>query len=154
MANRLVQAYRQAPWRIQLQWIGTGLLAIVLFSLIAWLYLSIASRTSIAGREIQELRSETTQTQENIANIQAQIASSTATTIMETRAKKLGCKEIDPEKAVYFIVPGYSGRKTAELAAPSDASTPAGSVITYDFTQSLWDWMTQRFLETSTFQGQ
>jgi cell division protein FtsL len=154
MTNRLVQAYRQAPWRNQLQWIGVGLLVIIAFSLTAWLYLSIASRTSIAGREIQDLRSEITQTNENIANMQIQKAAVTATSIMEKRAKKLGYKEVDPDKVNYLIVPGYTGRMTLDLSSSSTSGAATGSVITSDFTQSLWDWMVQRFVEPSYSQGQ
>jgi cell division protein FtsL len=154
MTNRLVQAYRQAPWRNQIQWIGVGLLVIIAFSLIAWLYLSVSSRTSIAGREIQELRSEINTTNENIANMQIQEAAVTASTIMEKRAQKLGYKAVDPNKVEYMVIPGYTGRKTMDLSSPTSSATSTGAVITSEFTQSLWDWMVQRFVEPSYVQGQ
>ena len=53
--NHLIHAYRVAPWRVQRQWIGNALLLVVVFAMVAALYLNITSRTAIAGREIQDL---------------------------------------------------------------------------------------------------
>jgi predicted nucleic acid-binding Zn ribbon protein len=40
--KNIIQAYRQAPWRMQLQWIGIFLLILVSISAIAGVYLSLA----------------------------------------------------------------------------------------------------------------
>ena len=53
--NHLVHAYKIAPWRVQRQWIGTVLLAVVVLAMIATLYLDVTSQAAIAGREIQDL---------------------------------------------------------------------------------------------------
>ena len=55
MKNRLLQAYKQAPWRIQIQWIGLFLLGLVLVASIIGLYLSISAQAAASGRSIQFL---------------------------------------------------------------------------------------------------
>lgn len=154
MTNRFIQAYRQAPWRGQLQWIGLALLVIVVFSLTAWVYLSVSSRTSIAGRDIQEMRSTMNKTEENIADIQSQIASLTTTSVMENRAKKLGYKVVDPDKSNYMVISGYNGRKSPDMTSTKSVDDVPGAVITSEFTQSLWDWMYQRFVDPTLNLGQ
>jgi len=53
MAQNLIQAYRQAPWRTQLQWIGFFLLGLVIIVTVAGLYLSITAQSTTAGVEIK-----------------------------------------------------------------------------------------------------
>ena len=53
--NHLVHAYKVSPWRVQRQWIGTALLAVVALAMVATLYLDVTSQAAIAGREIQDL---------------------------------------------------------------------------------------------------
>jgi len=59
MKNRLLQAYKQAPWRVQLQWIGLFLLGLVLVAGITGLYLNISAQAATAGRKIQSLSRST-----------------------------------------------------------------------------------------------
>ncbi len=53
-----VFAYKQAPWRIQRQWIGTFLLAVLGIAMVAALYLDVTAQAAISGREIQDLADE------------------------------------------------------------------------------------------------
>ena len=56
--QRLTQAYRQTPWRTQLQWIGLFLLALILLATVAGIYLSVSAGAAAVGREIQQLEYE------------------------------------------------------------------------------------------------
>ena len=53
--TRIVRKYRQAPWRVQRQWIGLFLLALVLVAMVAAIYLNVTVRATVAGREIHLL---------------------------------------------------------------------------------------------------
>ena len=59
MANEnIVQAYRQSPWRIQLQVVGLFLLLLVMIALVAGIYLNVTARAATIGRRIQEMQFE------------------------------------------------------------------------------------------------
>ena len=87
--NHYIHAYKIAPWRIQRQWIGNVLLAVVALAMVAALYLNITSRTAIAGREIQDLTYSITVSQQVSGDLQTQLASLTSASAMTT-ARELG----------------------------------------------------------------
>ena len=76
--TNLVRKYRQAPWRVQLQWIGLFSLGLVLVASVAAVYLSISTRTAVFGREIQQMDSDMEEVERNIANLNNQLAMLTA----------------------------------------------------------------------------
>ncbi len=88
MNKTLIQAYKLVPWRKQIQWIGFSLLGIVTISILAWLYLSISSKTSIAGRQIQDLQSEKTKAEQAIAAMETNLAEISSSIEMAKRAEK------------------------------------------------------------------
>jgi len=55
-ATQIIHAHRQAPWRVQRQWVAAFLLFVIGAAMIAALYLDVTARTALAGREIQETR--------------------------------------------------------------------------------------------------
>ena len=59
-AAQIIHAHKQAPWRVQRQWVGAFLLALIGLAMIAALYLDVTARAAVTGREIQELRTEIT----------------------------------------------------------------------------------------------
>jgi hypothetical protein len=141
--NRLIHAYRIAPWRIQRQWIGNALLAVVGLAMTAALYLSITSRTAIAGREIQDLTNAIILSQQATSDLQTELASLTSASAMEVRARELGFRPMEPEEAEYLIVPGYVTPEPVDL---SSESLPQLSALTIppEFNQSLIEWLDER----------
>ena len=105
--NHLVHAYKVSPWRVQRQWIGTALLAVVALAMVATLYLDVTSQAAIAGREIQDLTALITEGQQVSADLQTQLASLTSASIMEERALELGFRPMASIEAEYLVVPGY-----------------------------------------------
>ena len=47
--NHYIHAYKIAPWRVQRQWIGNALLAVVALAMVSTLYLDVTSQAAIAG---------------------------------------------------------------------------------------------------------
>src|SRR5690606_29419279 len=113
----LIHAYRIAPWRIQRQWIGNVLLLVVIFAMVAALYLNVTSRTAIAGREIQDLMNAIAISQQTSSDLHTQLASLTSSAAFETRARELGFRPIEPEDLEYLIVPGYVKPEPLNLAS-------------------------------------
>src|SRR5512135_2792368 len=97
----LVHAYRQAPWRIQRQWLGGFLLGVLAIAMVSSLYLDITAQAAISGREIQALTSDITLMQQGNADLQTKLAVLNSTSAMETRAKELGYQPVDQTKVQY-----------------------------------------------------
>jgi len=142
-ATQIIHAYRQAPWRVQRQWIGAFLLAVIGIAMIAALYLDVTARAAVAGREIQEMRKEITTIQRENADLETQLADLTATAVMEKRAVELGYRPVQPGELDYVAVPGFVLPEPAILLAADDTA-PAVQNQPVEYTQSLLEWFEDR----------
>jgi len=141
--NHFVHAYKIAPWRIQRQWIGNILLAVVTLAMIAALYLDVTAQAAIAGREIQDLNVLIAGSQQASADLQTELGKLTSARVMEQRARDLGFVHLEPGQIEYLPVPGYTAPRPEILtAAPQpQLSAPA---IPPQYTQSLLEWIDER----------
>ncbi len=153
MTQRLVQAYRQAPWRSQVQGIVIFLVGLAIVALVALLYRSISAQTAAAGVTIQDLEATRDDLERQIEDLKTQNAFLTSTTEMEKRARDLGFQEIDPQKIMYIVVAGYPGRQTASLAPSTNLSVSQRTLIKPVYTESLWEWLFQGALNVSENMG-
>ena len=138
--NHYIHAYKIAPWRVQRQWIGNALLAVVVFAMVASLYLNITSQTAIAGREIQDLTYAITVSQQVSEDLQTQLASLTSSYAMETRARVLGFRPMEKDEREYLVVPGYVLPQRFNLSTPANLQL---SILTIppEYNESLLEWM-------------
>jgi hypothetical protein len=145
--NHLVHAYKIAPWRIQRQWIGAALLAVLAFAMVAAIYLDVTAKTAIAGREIQDLHASLTISQQNSANLQSELASLTSTALMRERALTLGFRPVETGEMEYLIVPGYFKPEPAIL----DAALPQMSSLTMprEYNESLIEWLDEKISDSA-----
>lgn len=141
--NHYIHAYKIAPWRIQRQWIGSALLAMVALAMVATLYLNITSRAAIAGREIQDLTYSIAVSQQLSGDLQTQLASLTSASAMESRARALGFRPIEPDEVEYLVVPGYSASQPYILSSAPQLQLRA-LTISPEFNQSLLDWLDEK----------
>jgi len=146
--NHLVHAYKIAPWRVQRQWIGTVLLAVVALAMVATLYLDVTSQAAIAGREIQDLTVAITVSQQVSGDLETQLASLTSATVMEDRALELGFRPMQPEEVEYLVVPGYFEPEPSIL---SSAQLPQLSALSIppEYNESLFDWMDEKIASST-----
>jgi len=142
-----MQAYKLVPWRSQLQWLGLCILSLVLLSLVAWLYLTISAKASIAGRSIQEYQYQKSKAEQAIAALETDLAMTSSYSAMTVRAKTLGFKEIGTDRFEYMVVPGYGGKPAAEFAPENFSVLTHSDTISPEFTQSLWDWVYLSYVE-------
>lgn len=149
MKNRIIQAYKQAPWRVQLQWIGLFLLGLVLVAAVAGLYLNISAQAATAGRNIQFLESNIDDLNNEIAELTTELAGMTVTSNMKERAEELGFKLIDPKQAVYLEIPGYNPDADLVLAPPRVNIIPQSPVVQSSYKISLWDWFVEKIWNPS-----
>jgi hypothetical protein len=141
--TRLVQAYRQAPWRTQRQWIFMFLLAMVALGMVAGLYLNVTARAALAGRQVQVLEVSIAQTQRANADLQTQIAAQLSSVNMAQRAAALGFEPASPETLEYLVVDGYFPPSPVSM---SPATSDSAQVAAIDplYTQSLLQWLGEK----------
>lgn len=146
--NHYIHAYKVAPWRIQRQWIGSALLAVVALAMIATLYLDVTSKTAIAGREIQDLDAAIISSQQLSTDLESELATLTSASVMSQRAVELGFRPVVTSEVEYLVVPGYYEIKPAIL---SSAQLPQMSAPTvpHEYNESLLDWMDERIALSS-----
>ena len=144
-----VHAYKQAPWRVQRQWIGTFMLAVLGLAMIAALYLDVTSQAAISGRMIQDLSGEMIANQQANADLETKLAELTSNSTMEERAKTLGFEAVTPDQLDYLVVPGYSA-PVPEILTGASSLRPSAPSIQPEYTESLLDWIDQRLRSTST----
>lgn len=146
-----IHAYKIAPWRVQRQWVGSALLAVVALAMVAALYLIVTSRAAIAGREIQDLTYSMTISQQVSGDLQTQLASLTSASAMERRALELGFRPMQPDEVEYLVVPGYSEPEAFILSATQHMQLSA-LTIAPEYNQSLLDWMDEKISSTQVMQ--
>ncbi|GAB4450091.1 MAG: hypothetical protein OHK0041_11780 [Anaerolineales bacterium] len=142
-ASQIIHAYRQAPWRVQRQYVGAFLLTVVVLSLVAALYLDVTSRTALAGREIQALRAEIAALQRSNADLETELANITSSAVMQRRALELGYRPVQPGELEYVFVPGYVAPEPPLLLAAAD-SPPSPQTLPEAYSQSLLEWLDER----------
>jgi hypothetical protein len=143
--TQIVQKVRQAPWRVQRQWIGLLLLGLVLIAMVAGIYLNVTARAAINGREIQLLTNETAKNRLTIADLETQLAALTADTAMQARAEALGFEPVTPDQVTYVAVPGYTGKKSVNIS--TQASSPTPSLPQPEYSETLFDWFTRKIAD-------
>jgi hypothetical protein len=135
------QAYKNAPWRLQLQMIGGFSLVVVLVALVAGVYLNVTARAATIGREIQGMEATILELQRDNADLENQLGMLTSIRTMQQRAEELGFQPINPAEVLYITAPGYAGRQPATLAPPPGPVQASASNLPPEYTQSLFDWL-------------
>ncbi|MEA3326237.1 MAG: hypothetical protein U9R53_02880 [Chloroflexota bacterium] len=145
MKKSPLQAYKQTPWRIQLQWIGLFLLGLVLVASITGVYLSISAKAAATGRKIQFIENDIDEITNEIADLTTALASDRSTENMLSRAKELGFKLLNPNEAKYLEITGYDPDTDLELAPPRINIIAESPIVKSAYKSSLWDWFVKQF---------
>jgi len=142
-ATQLIHAYKQAPWRVQRQYVGAFLLLVIGAAMIAALYLQVTARSAAAGREIQEIRVQIMAVQRANADLETQLAGLTSSAEMQRRALALGYRPVKPGELDYVAVTGFVAPEPAILRAAKDISQ-FSLPLPPEYTQSLIEWFDDR----------
>ena len=142
-ATNIIHAYKQAPWRVQRQYVGAFLLVVIVVALVSALYLDVTARSALAGREIQDLRVEITSIQRLNADLETELAALTSSATMQQRAIELGYRPVKPGELDYVFVPGYTAPEPDILLEAVDAAMPTYR-LPDEYTESLLEWLDTR----------
>ncbi|MBA4379281.1 MAG: hypothetical protein C0393_01080 [Anaerolinea sp.] len=149
--SHFVQKYRQASWRVQLQWLVLFMAGLVMITMVAGLYLSVSIRATQAGREIQALKKDILKGQRMNADLALELARLTSSQAMEARARALGFQPLDPAQITYVAVAGYTPPTAINLARPKIPQT--APIILPEYTLSLFEWFTDLLQSTPPTSG-
>lgn len=149
MKNRILQAYKQAPWRIQTQWVGLFLLGLVLITSIIGVYLGISGQAAEAGRNIQLKEQEINEIENEIAQLTADLAAAKSIAMMKERGIALDFIPLDPHEAIYLVVQGYNPFAKIALAPPKLSIIVESPTLLSSYRVSLWDWMKENIWSIS-----
>ncbi len=141
MKTKFLQAYEQAPWRKQLQWIGVFLLILVSLAVIAGIYLSISGQAAATGRRVQNLEMQVESLKLEINDLSTQLAEISSARALNERLKGTDMVTLDPAQALYVEVPGYLPEEKIALAPPPSPEKASAVELLPEFTASLWDWL-------------
>jgi len=144
MKMNFLQAYKQAPWRKQLQWIGIFLAILVAVTAVAGIYLSISRLAATSGRRIQNLESTVNDLKLEVNDLNTELALISSARSMSQRLEGAEMVEVDPPQAIYIEVPGYVSLDSGVLAPPPSAEEVETPTLLPEFTASLWDWFRAR----------
>jgi hypothetical protein len=151
--TQIVQRVRQAPWRVQRQWIGLFLLALVLVAMIASLYLNVTVGATLAGRETISLQATITTNQRVNADSETKLAALTSISAMQKRASAMGFTPANPDEIVYVAVPGYAPQSAVDMSTPGSNQPPA-PIILPEYTESWIDYFINKQASSDSSGGQ
>ncbi len=140
----MLQAYKQAPWRTQVQWVGIFLLVVVAVATIAGLYLYISGRSAATGRRIQNLESELASLQRQNNDLETQLGEIQSERSLAERIKSMKMRPLTPEEALYLEVPGYVPAEGPSLAPPPAAKEENTPVLLPEFTDTFLEWLSSK----------
>ncbi len=152
MPKRMVQAYKQAPWRLQTQRGTLLLIAAILGASVLWVMVSVTVQAGTAGLEVQRLEAKKEDLTREIAALRTKIGQLTSAAEMEERAAEMGFEPIKPEDISYMVIPGYTGRESV-IKAPPPGTSIEQPIVKPAYTQSLWEWLLQGILDVSNPAG-
>ena len=151
--TNIVAKARQAPWRVQRQWIGLFLLGFVAVAMVAGIYLNVTARTAVSGREIQFLQAGISDNLLANSDLETRLASLTSAEAMQRRAQGLGFEPASPQDITYVVVPGYLPSRTVDLSSPQDPEA-AAPILLPEYSESLFDWFTRTLAANTPAGGQ
>lgn len=149
--RNFTQAYSQAPWRKQLQVIGSFLSILVVFLVAASIFISVTSRTAAVGKDIQRYRLQADALELEIANMRSQLAQMTSVATMKQRAIDMGFRPATKEDIIYVHVPGYTGNTVMDLLPARQIVNVPRPELSPEFTESWVDWFSKHFRKPIVF---
>jgi hypothetical protein len=116
--------------------------------MVAGIYLNVTSRAALAGREIQGLEADISDTQRNNADLETELAELLSTGNLLARAEEMGFVPATPEEINYLTIPGYFPPATVVMSASNiSRHSPA---LDPRFSQSLFGWFEDQMQKAAT----
>lgn len=137
MRRRRKQAFRQAPWRLQVRLTSGAVLPAIALLVVAGIYLAVNAKVATAGREVLTLEDRRADLQRSNAELMTTFAELTSPARLMERAVSAGFRPAGPEEIDYVVVDGYT--PPPDFVAPSPPSSPGEgrTALSPAFTETL-----------------
>lgn len=116
--TQLLRAFKQAPWRQQMQMLAGLSITLLIVLVIGGLYLAVASRAGNAGRDLQRLEIRKAELLRQNDRLRAELADLREMNRMALRALALGFAPATPEQVRYVAVNNYPTQTLALVDTP------------------------------------
>ena len=127
-ATRIIHAYKQAPWRIQRQWVGAFLLAVIGIAMVAALSGCNCACSRCRSRRSRRCALRFSPSRRANADLETRLAKLTSSEEMKRRASALGYRPVQPGELDYIAVPGFVAPEPELLRAAEDVTIPETSL--------------------------
>lgn len=145
MRNRQKQAFRQAPWRVEMRSAGGTMLWLTALLTIGGMYLTVSSKVAQAGRQVLTLESRRQELLQSTADMRAQLAELTTPERLLERAGSLGFRPAGPDDIDYIEVDGYSPQPAFVAPRPLGSLEPGPTGLSPAYTETLGAWLSRLF---------
>lgn len=145
-AQKILQAYRNTPWRRQTQMLSRLAAVGVVVAFVAFVYIWMTSQAGTYGLHAQEYQRTALAAEQNIEDKRAELADLTSNESLAKRAAKMGYVPADPNRVRYLEVEGYYVDPPLQLAPPPSAihqRVDEETGLPLEFTTSLIEWIQQ-----------
>jgi hypothetical protein len=134
----LSRAFRQAPWRVQVQIMASLAAFAIVIAALGGLYLTEASRAATAGRDVQSLQTQKAELEFAIDRQMALIAQAKSVARLEVRARELGFVPAAADQLDYVLVEGYYG---PQWNLPREVPASELLPVALDYNETLGTWL-------------
>lgn len=153
-AQKIIEAYRNTPWRKQTQMLGLFAVFGFVAALVMIVYVWVTSMAGAYGLQVQEYQATTRALEQQIEDKKAKLANLEVTLNLEERAEAAGFQPADTNRLRYLAVEGYYGPEPFQLAPHSPDMQQSQDVqLPPEYTTSLIDWMREMIYQLSLKTG-
>ncbi len=139
-ADQILRAFRQAPWRKQVQTVAVLSIALLIIAVIGGFYLAAASRAGTAGRDVQRLEGRKAELIQENDELRAKLAELRSITRLADRARALGFAPAQMEQVEYLPVKNYPQPALVEAPPPEPVEGPPRAAVV-----SPGDWLAEQW---------
>ena len=136
------QAFKQAPWRLQIRATSRTALWIVGLLVFGGLYLAVNAKVARAGRELLVLERQQELLARANAELNATYAGLTAPELMMARAAYFGFRPVKPEEVEYIRVEGAISDPSFVAPRPPRSDTNRFGMLSPSYTETLGERLT------------
>jgi len=153
-AQKIIEAYRNTPWRKQIQMLGLFAVFGIVAALVMIVYIWVTSMAGTYGLQVQEYQATARALEQEIEDKKAKLASLEVTENLTERAVEAGFQMADMNRIRYLKVEGYYGPEPFQLAPRTPGFQQSQNVqLPPEYTTSLIEWMRQMIFELSLKTG-
>lgn len=153
MNEILKQAYRQAPWRLQSQWVGLFFVLFIPILVVSFVFLNITSQAANAGLEVNDLNYSKRSILIRMSVLRTELAEARSTTVMQAKAEEMGFVSVEPGTALYISFPGYTPPQPEMVNPEPYVREVVRPILKESYRESLLDWLLDRVLDILKEQG-